>query len=74
MRPSHGGRRTAHEMDVHFLGELPLDPEVRIGGDTGEPIVQRKGQGAAFLELAKNTVAQLEIAAKDEGPKIEISD
>ena len=39
---SHGGgRRTAHEMQVHFLGELPLDPEVRIGGDTGEPIGQR---------------------------------
>src|SRR3954469_17829094 len=46
---SHGGgRRPAHEMQVHFLGELPLDPEVRIGGDSGLPIVQRKGQGDAF--------------------------
>ena len=72
---SHGGgRRTAHEMEVHFLGELPLDPEVRIGGDTGEPIVQRKGQGEPFLELARNVIAQLEVAAKDEAPKIEISD
>ena len=72
---SHGGgRRTAHEMDVHFLGELPLDPEVRIGGDTGEPIVRRKGKGEPFLELARNAIARLEEAAKDEGPKIEISD
>jgi ATP-binding protein involved in chromosome partitioning len=72
---SHGGgRRTAHEMQVHFLGELPLDPEVRIGGDTGEPIVQRKGKGEPFLELARNAIAQLDVAAKDEGPKIEISD
>ena len=72
---SHGGgRRTAHEMQVHFLGELPLDPEVRIGGDTGEPIVQRKGKGEPFLELARNAIARLEDAAKDEGPKIEISD
>jgi ATP-binding protein involved in chromosome partitioning len=72
---SHGGgRRTAHEMQVHFLGELPLDPEVRIGGDTGEPIVRRKGVGEPFLELARNAMARLEEAAKDEGPKIEISD
>jgi ATP-binding protein involved in chromosome partitioning len=72
---SHGGgRRTAHEMEVHFLGELPLDPEVRIGGDTGEPIVRRKGKGEPFLELARNAIARLEEAAKVEGPKIEISD
>jgi ATP-binding protein involved in chromosome partitioning len=72
---SHGGgRRTAHEMQVHFLGELPLDPEVRIGGDTGEPIVRRKGVGEPYLELARNAIARLEEAAKDEGPKIEISD
>ena len=30
-----GGRRTANEMNVNFLGALPLDPHVRIGGDTG---------------------------------------
>ena len=72
---SHGGgKRTAHEMNVNFLGELPLDPEVRIGGDSGEPIVRRKGQGEPFLELARNVIAQLEVAAQVEGPKIEISD
>ena len=72
---SHGGgRRTAHEMQVHFLGELPLDPEVRIGGDTGEPIVRSKGKDGAFLELSRNVIARLEEAAKDVGPKIEISE
>src|SRR5207244_2096208 len=72
---SHGGgRRTATQMQVHFLGELPLDPQVRIGGDTGRPIVQRKGEGEPFLELARNTVARLQEVAKQEGPKIEISD
>jgi ATP-binding protein involved in chromosome partitioning len=72
---SHGGgRRTAQEMQVHFLAELPLDPEVRIGGDSGLPIVQRKGQGEPFLELARQAVARCEEAAKQEGPKIEISD
>jgi len=72
---SHGGgRRTAHEMDVHFLGELPLDPDVRIGGDTGEPVVQRKDKGEPFLELARKVIARVQEASKVEGPKIEISD
>src|SRR5690349_11146884 len=36
---SHGGgRKTADVMNVHFLGELPLDPGVRIGGDSGQPV------------------------------------
>src|SRR5450631_779737 len=72
---SHGGgRRTAAEMHVHFLAELPLDPQVRIGGDSGKPIVLRTGEGEPFLELAQNTVARAEEVAKETGPKIEISD
>jgi ATP-binding protein involved in chromosome partitioning len=72
---SHGGgRRTATQMQVHFLGELPLDPQIRIGGDSGQPIVLRKAEGEPFLELARNAVARLQEVAKQEGPKIEISD
>jgi ATP-binding protein involved in chromosome partitioning len=72
---SHGGgRRTAKEMQVHFLGELPLDPQIRIGGDTGTPIVMRKGEGEPFLELARNAIARTAEVAQQEGPKIEISD
>src|SRR5580658_2461097 len=33
-----GGKRTADQMGIHFLGELALDPEVRIGGDSGSPV------------------------------------
>ena len=72
---SHGGgRRTAKEMNVHFLAELPLDPEVRIGGDSGLPVVQRKGLGEPFLELARQAAARCEEVARTEGPKIEISE
>jgi ATP-binding protein involved in chromosome partitioning len=72
---SHGGgRRTAAEMQVHFLAELPLDPEVRIGGDTGKPIVLRDGLGEPFLELARNAVTRCFDAAQQTGPEIEISD
>ncbi|MGA3015493.1 MAG: Mrp/NBP35 family ATP-binding protein [Bryobacteraceae bacterium] len=72
---SHGGgRRTAAEMQVNFLGELPLDPQVRIGGDTGRPIVLRKGEGEPYLELARNAAARCDEAAKESGPKIEIGE
>jgi len=69
-----GGRRTAAEMQVNFLGELPLDPQVRIGGDTGSPIVLRKSEGEPYLELARNAAARCDEAAKESGPKIEISE
>ncbi len=69
-----GGRRTAKEMQVHFLSELPLDPAVRIGGDSGDPIALRKGAGEPFLEMARNTVARVEEVSREEGPKIEISE
>jgi hypothetical protein len=59
---------------VHFLAELPLDPQVRIGGDTGSPIVLRKGEGEPFLELARDTVVRVREAAKETGPDIEIGE
>jgi ATP-binding protein involved in chromosome partitioning len=72
---SHGGgRRTAAEMEVHFLAELPLDPRIRLGGDTGKPVVLVKDEGEPFLELARNVVARAAETAKEEGPKIEIGE
>jgi len=36
-----GGDREAKRLGVPFLGNIPLDAEVRRGGDEGEPIVVR---------------------------------
>jgi ATP-binding protein involved in chromosome partitioning len=69
-----GGRRTAEQMQVPFLGELPLNPKVRIGGDSGRPIALRPGEGESFLELARNTAGRVQQAAGQEGPTIEISE
>src|SRR5579863_6763863 len=71
-----GGRRTAEQMQVHFLGELPLNPEVRIGGDTGDPVSLRQKDPVAesFLELARRMAARAKEVSAQEGPKIEISD
>lgn len=34
-----GGQRMAKEVGADFLGEIPLEAQVRIGGDEGKPIV-----------------------------------
>jgi len=37
---SHGGgRKAAKEHGWPFLGEIPIDPSVRVGGDAGTPVV-----------------------------------
>ncbi|MGO9232378.1 MAG: Mrp/NBP35 family ATP-binding protein [Bryobacteraceae bacterium] len=72
---SHGGgQRTAEEMQVHFLAELPLDPQVRIGGDSGKPVALEPGEQEPFLALARNTVARVQEVATETGPEIEIEE
>ncbi len=72
-----GGRRTAERMGVNFLGEVPLDPVVRIGGDSGESVALRKPDdphAAAFYALARNTMARVQEVGSPRGPKIEVTD
>ncbi|HTR04841.1 MAG TPA: Mrp/NBP35 family ATP-binding protein [Thermoanaerobaculia bacterium] len=61
-----GGRRTADELHVPFLGEIPLDPKVAEGGDAGRPIVAADPKSAvseAYLRLAEGIARRLEGAA-----------
>jgi ATP-binding protein involved in chromosome partitioning len=58
-----GGKKTAGMLGVPFLGEVPIDPKVVVGGDTGEPIVAADPAAPAsqaFRELARQVVEQLE--------------
>jgi ATP-binding protein involved in chromosome partitioning len=74
---SGAGKRTAESMGVNFLGEIALDPEVRIGGDTGQPVAMRNEgdpRAEAFLQLARNMTARLDAIGPQAGPKIEITD
>jgi ATP-binding protein involved in chromosome partitioning len=51
-----GGEKLATEFDVPVLGMIPIDPETRIGGDTGEPIVVARPsspQAEAFRRVAR---------------------
>jgi ATP-binding protein involved in chromosome partitioning len=72
-----GGERTAHEMNVNFLGALPLDPAVRAGGDSGKPVALLDSDdphGKVFLDLARRTIDQINIMGPPSSPKIEISE
>jgi ATP-binding protein involved in chromosome partitioning len=70
---SHGGgKKTAEMMNVHFLGELPLDPNVRIGGDSGKPVALEDAPG--FIALAKEVELRAAEASREKRPTVEIED
>ena len=56
-----GGRKLAESAGVPFIGEIPMEPQVRVGGDSGLPIVVSHPDSAAARALV--AVAQ-DIAAK----------
>src|SRR5262249_3036393 len=61
-----GGETLASELSVPFLGRVPIYEPIRIGGDTGVPIViGEPGSPAAqaFRTTAERLAAQLSIAS-----------
>ena len=56
-----GGRRLAEAAGVPFIGEIPIDAQVRIGGDAGLPIVVSHPDSEAARALV--AVAQ-DVAAR----------
>jgi ATP-binding protein involved in chromosome partitioning len=59
----HGGaKRAAAEHGIPFLGEIPLNARVRIGGDRGAPVVAGDPEGPfakVFLDIAGRLAANL---------------
>jgi hypothetical protein len=41
-----GGKKTALEFNLKFLGNVPMDPKVVAGGDAGKPYLS-SGAGSA---------------------------
>ena len=61
-----GGEDLARQMDVPFLGRLPIYQPIREGSDIGVPLVVAEPASAAarsFLTVAERTAAQVSIAA-----------
>lgn len=71
----HGGtQRAAAAHQVPFLGEVPLDPKIRRGGDTGTPIVVAEPDSlyaAIFRTMGDKLVAT--IRARAQAPRAKLS-
>jgi ATP-binding protein involved in chromosome partitioning len=61
-----GGAEAAREFEVPFLGEIPIDPAIREGGDAGIPILVGHPESAtatAIRHIASEVARELSILA-----------
>ena len=61
-----GGERIARAFDVPFLGQVPLQPNVRLGGDEGQPVVLADPDSPAaegFANVAGAVARQVSVLA-----------
>jgi ATP-binding protein involved in chromosome partitioning len=70
-----GGENAAKTIGVEFLGRVELDPNVRIGGDEGKPIVIAEPESKAaqsFRQLAQKIAARISVMSMVSDPEIRI--
>jgi ATP-binding protein involved in chromosome partitioning len=54
-----GGEALAHDAGVPLLGQVPLEPSVANGGDTGVPVALGEGPAAeAFRQIADRILTE----------------
>lgn len=62
---SHGGgKAVAERMNTPFLGEVPIDPVVRAGGDSGQPVVVAEPDSppaVAIRDIAAKVAAAISV-------------
>jgi ATP-binding protein involved in chromosome partitioning len=70
----HGeGQHMAKTFGVPFLGEIEIDPQIRIGGDTGKPVASlgEDGPGGkSIYAMARNVVARVEVVNQSGGAPV----
>ncbi|WP_417910991.1 P-loop NTPase [Candidatus Electronema sp. PJ] len=47
-----GGEKTARDFDLAFLGRIPMDPRVVVGGDSGQPYLSSNADSPAIKAFA----------------------
>ena len=70
-----GGKRLAEQAGVPYLGGIPMDPQVRVGGDGGVPIVISHPDapaGAALRSIAEQVAARVSVSVLQRGDFIPI--
>jgi ATP-binding protein involved in chromosome partitioning len=66
-----GGEALASELDVPFLGRVPIYEPIRIGGDTGVPVTigdPKSAAAQAFRAAAQRLASQIAVATYNAGP------
>nr|WP_221898675.1 Mrp/NBP35 family ATP-binding protein [Robiginitalea sp. SC105] len=68
----HGARNLAEDLNIPFLGEIPLVQSIREASDIGRPAALQEGTptSKAFEELTRETVREL-VARNEELPPTE---
>ena len=64
-----GGQRMSERLQVPYLGSIPLDPQVREGGDAGQPIVSHKPDSltaTALSQIARQVAARISVINLEE--------
>jgi ATP-binding protein involved in chromosome partitioning len=62
-----GALRAAERFNIPYLGEIPITPALREGGDKGSPILIQDPNSEVskiFLEIAAKLAGQLSIASE----------
>lgn len=65
-----GGEVLAQELDVPFLGRVPIYEPIRIGGDTGVPVMigdPKSGAAQAFRAAAERLAGQIAVTTHTAG-------
>ncbi len=72
-----GGEKSAKSMEIPFLGEIPIDIKLRIGADSGLPLVEAEPnnpQSQIIKMIMRKLAAQISINnLKDNKSEIDIS-
>src|SRR5580698_8801222 len=58
-----GGQKLAEQLEVPFLGEIPLVKSISDSGDAGKPVVldEQNPMSGAFIEMSKRVAQQVAI-------------
>ncbi|MFN2104394.1 MAG: Mrp/NBP35 family ATP-binding protein [Candidatus Promineifilaceae bacterium] len=58
------GEKLAHDYNVDYLGSVPMAAEVRVGGDSGDPVVvahPESDAAVALNEIARKVAARISV-------------
>jgi ATP-binding protein involved in chromosome partitioning len=65
-----GGARLAEKLSIPFMGEVPLDPRLRVGGGVGVPLMAAEPEselGQVFNKVAETVAGRVSVAAMVSG-------